>query len=353
MKKVVKNKKWLTLDLQLFAGEGGEGGAPASSEPAAASSSPAGEPTPATSEPTFNFTQGWGLPKDQAAAAQVNPLIQQPIVDPLKATPPVQPTKEVFDFAGRKIEVTDPAILSVLKDVHKDYTNLQGTYTKTNQEIQELRTQKQIYEQTIQGFQQQQPPAAAQPQNQEPPTTELTAEEFMEKFYENPQAALQSMFEKQFESKVKPVIEPIQQREKSAEQERQMNEQVSSLSQKYSDFNDHIASMQEVINENPQLAAQGLETVYFVAKGRSAQPPTQAPTPEQMLADPTFVSQHIMSNPQIQQQMISQYLQGKVQANNLTPPVMGAQGGQPPAIPENRPTNLRDASKAFLKHMGW
>lgn len=351
----------LSLDLQHFA----EGGEPAaSSEPAAPVISSPADPLPAATpdEPVFAFTPNWGLPKDQAAAPQVNQT--PPVVNAAPAVPPAQPAKEVIDFAGRKVEVTDPAILAVLRDVHKDYTSLQGTYTKSSQELQELRTANQTYEQRIQALQQQ-PPAATPPAAATPPQDQalaslfsegMTAEDFMEKLYDSPVDLVKSVVQSMLDQQVKPVIEPITKEREAQEKEREMTTQISELTTKHSDFNDHIGAMQEVLKEMPQLVAHGLETVYHVAKGRStqqAQTPAAVQTPEQMLADPQF-QQHVLANPQIQQQMISQYLQGKVQTQQLAPPVMGASGGgQSPSIPEQRPTNLRDASKAFLKHMGW
>lgn len=334
------------------------GGFTPTPEPASSSPEPA-----AAAEPELPFTGGtpnWGLPAapsgDQAATPMVNPLLQNPIVaEPAAPVTPVVPAAaqpETIDFAGRKIEVSDPAMLAVLKDIQKDYTNLQGTYTRTNQEAQELRTKVQTYEQ-----QQQQPPAAqpqAQPQA-EPPvqmTPEQIAkakEDFMDKFYEDPMAAISGLLDDKFNQTVKPIVEPIA-------QERAWQEQINTVSGKYTDFNEYVEPMQAVLKEMPHLAAQGLEMVYLVAKGRTVQPAAPAapaPTPEQLLSDPDFVNTHIMSNPQLQQQFISQYLANKQTTNQQIPPVMGGQpGGAAPAVPQSRPTNMRDASKAFLAHMG-
>lgn len=346
---------WLKMiRFPLFNVDGGALGGQAASEPAAATSSPAPTATPPATPDTFQGTPAWGMPKasdiapNQAAAPQVNPMFANPA--PTQAAPAA--TQEVIDFAGRKVTVTDPAIAAILKEVQKDYTTLQGTYTKTNQELLESRTQASTYEKMMQTFQQQQP-AAQPPQNQAPTAEELTQakEAFMDKFYEDPQAAVREMAEKmiseRFDKTVNPVIEPIA-------KERQWNEQVSAVSEKYSDFNDHIAAMQKVLADMPHLAQQGLETVYFVAKGQNAQPAAPALTPEQLMADPTFIQDHIANNPQIQQMIVSKYLQDRQQTNQQIPVVMGGQpGGQPPAMPESRPTDLRQASKGFLQSMGW
>lgn len=321
-------------------------------EPVISSPEPSAAPA---AEPAFNGgTPNWGLPtasSDQAATPMINPILsdtQVPatIQPPAASVTPAAAQPEVIDFAGRKIEISDPSMLAVMKEIQKDYTNLQGTYTRTNQEAQELRTKLQSFEQQQQQPPAEQPPAAQPPAQMSPEDLEKVKEEFMDRFYEDPMGAISGLLEEQFNRTVKPVIEPIT-------QERAWQEQINTVSGKYEDFTEYVEPMKAVLQEMPHLADQGLETVYLVAKGRTVQPAAPAPTPEQMLADPNFVNTHVMTNPQIQQQIVSQYLSNKQTINQQTPPVMGGQpGGAAPAIPENRPTNIRDASKAFLRHMG-
>lgn len=318
----------------LFNVEGAQGGG----EPAGGNE-PTGGQAPAATSNSDAFKPGWGLPPGKGndgnqAAAQANPLLGEPQVAP-------QP--QVFDFAGRKIEVTDPTMLNVLKDVHKDYSSLQSTYTQTTNQVKDLQAQNQTFMQLVQNMQQQAPAAQQQAPAQEAPVDlEQVKADFMEKFYDNPLEAIQSLLEDQFSKKVTPVIEPFQ-------KEQAWNQEVSSLSQKYDDFNSMIDPMKQLIQEMPHLAQHGLESVYQLAK-RSQ--PTPQPTPEQLLGDPAF-REKVFQNQDITQQVVSQYLQSKQQTNQQIPNVMAGQpGGSAPSAPETRPTDIRGGSKAWLRSLG-
>jgi hypothetical protein len=235
----------------------------------------------------------------------------------------------------------------VLKDIHQDYTKLQGTYTKTSQELAEYRGQVQALQQMVQQFQQQ--PQAQPQQPQVPVDPEKVKEDFMNRFYDDPLGAIQELVSKS----VEPAINPIKQMVEPITKERQLQEQIQQVSGKFSDFNDMVPAIQQLINEMPQLAEQGLETLYYVAKGRSAQTAQPAPTPEQLIQDPNFVQQYVLNNPNIQQQMISNYVNQRQQTNQQTPVVMaGHPGGQPPAMPEQKPKTIGEGSKAFRKFLG-
>lgn len=280
----------------------------------------------------------WGMPSANQATSG-NPLFQD-------ATPPApQPEAQVLDFAGRKIEISDPSVLAVLKDVHKDYTTLEGTYTRTNQRVKELETTNQTLLQTMQNIPQTQA-QQAQPQQQQPEDLEQLKSDFMEKFYDDPMSAIGQMLDQMYQQKVQPVIEPIS-------QEREWSGKIQELANKYpDDFQSMIQPMQEVLADMPQLAEQGLETIYQIAKrSQQSQPPAQ-PTPEQLLSDPNFV-QRIMQNTDIQSKVVSQYLQQRQGTNEQIPIVMtGPTGGQSPSVPENKPTDVRGGSKAFLRWLG-
>jgi hypothetical protein len=303
------------------------------------------EPVSSNSEPTF--TPSWGLPADGNQATGSNPLRQPPVATP----PPVaEPTGQVIDFAGRKIEVSDPAMLAALKDVHKDYSALQGTYTQTSQRMKELEQANQTYLNLLQTIQ---PQPSAQPNAAQPPQSQPTPEDleqmkadFMEKFYDNPLTTIEErvaqMVESLFQQKVQPVIEPIT-------QERQWNEQMRELQGKYEDFQSMVGPMRELLNDMPHLADHGLEAIYQLAKRAT---PAPQPGPEQLMNDPQFVQQ-LMQNPEIQKQFLSQYLQEKQGTQQQAPTVMGSQpGGQMPSTPETRPQDIRTASQAFKRHLG-
>lgn len=287
-----------------------------------------------------DFSPGWGLPNSGNQAAG-NPLFN-PTAAPVEQAAVQQ--GQVFDFAGRKIEVADPSIAAALKDVHKDYTALTGTFTQTSQRVKELEQANQTYLNLLnQGQQQMQGQQPIQSEQQGGPSEEDVEQmkaDFMEKFYENPLTAIEGMLEQMFQQKVQPVIEPIS-------KERAWNEQVSGLQQKYPDFQTMIGPMQQLIEEMPELAQHGLESVYHFAKRAQ---PAQAPTPEQLLSDPNFLQQ-LSQNPQVQQQFLSQYMQGK--QGQQAPTIMGGQpGGQMPAALEDRPKDIRSGSAAFKRYLG-
>lgn len=293
------------------------------------------------------FTPTWGLPNGGGNQAAVNPLLSQAAPEQPPEQPPAE-TGQVFDFAGRKIEVSDPNMLAALKDVHKDYSALQGTYTQSSQRVKELEQANQTYMNVLAQMQQQQPapdanePNQGQPQQPSPEDLEQMKSDFMEKFYDNPLSAIEGLMDSMFQQRVQPVIEPIT-------QERQWNEQVQQLRGKYEDFDDLIGPMQQLLQDMPDLAQHGLESVYQLTK--RATPPPQ-PQPEQLLSDPQFVSQ-MMQRPEIQQQFLSTYMQDKQNSWQQAPTVMGGQaGGQAPAAPESRPKDMHSASQAFKRHLG-
>lgn len=285
-----------------------------------------------SAQPTFQGTPNWGMPNQGQPAAAPTPT-PTPVPTPTPAaTPPAQ--TEMLDFAGRKIPVLDPA----LKDLHKDFTSLNSTYTKTNQELIEARAQMQVYQQML-AQQQAQPP---QPQTPSPEDLEQAKEEFMTRFYEDPLSAIEELVSK----KVNPVVEPIT-------KEREFNQEVQRISSKYADFNQMVPLMESVLQEHPQLKNQGLEAVYLIAKGKAAQNAVPAPTPEQLLSDPQFVQNYVMNNEAIRNQMISQYVNDKQATNGQIPVVLGNQaGGSIPSMPDNKPKTLAEASRAFAKHLG-
>lgn len=301
---------------------------------------------PATSNSESSFTPGWGLPNGAGNQAAGNPLLAE-MATPPAVQPEVVPQGQVFDFAGRKIEVSDPNMLAALKDVHKDYSALQGTYTQSSQRVKELEQANTTYMNLLQTFQPQQAgqPNANQPEAQSQPTPEDVEQikaDFMEKFYDNPMSAIEGLLDSMFQQKVQPVIEPIT-------QERQWNQQMRELQGKYEDFPTMVGTMRELLDEMPHLAEHGLEAVYQIAKRTT---PAPQPGPEQLMNDPQFVQQ-LMQNPDIQKQFLSQYLQEKQGTQQQAPTVMGGQpGGQMPTTPENRPKDIRTASQAFKRSLG-
>lgn len=266
-----------------------------------------------------------------------NPLLDPSFMNPAPAAPAIP--QETLDFAGRKVPVVDP----ILKDIHKDYSELNRTYQTTNQRVRELEQMNQQYQQMMQQFQAQQLQAQQAPAAPDPVDLEARKEAFMEKWYDNPEAT----FQEYVNSLVNPLIQPIT-------QEKQFQQDVQTMEQRYADFRDVMPAMRDLLADMPHLGDQGLETLYLVAKGKTAQmaPAAPAPTAEQLMQDPAFIQQ-IMQNEQVRNQVVQQYMSQRQQTNQQIPFVMGSQpGGQAPSVPEDRPQSIREASKMFLKSMG-
>jgi hypothetical protein len=309
---IKKTKFMLSLGgrIQYFNGEGGEGGFD-------------GPPVPSIENPL--------LAGNEPAA--------QPPISP-------EPTPiEKLNFGGREIDPTDP---NALTTVHQDYNNLNSTFTKTSQELAQARQMLQHYETLVQQQQQvQQVQQPAQPQFTEEDRRAFT-EKYQELSYEDPIEAelfkLNSPVYQHFTKEayannfVKPHIEPIQQFTQEQQTEKQWSSAVQSVQSKYSDLEQYNEQIIQAYQENPRLTPDDLENVYFQIKGRA-----QASfNPAQLVNDPNFVQQHILSNEQIRNQVLSQYAQNKQQ--NQPPVVMGTNvGGQMQTLGEVKPKSIKEA----------
>lgn len=324
------------INLQQFGGPmlnaEGVGGAPAGGDIGGSAPTPDTAPAP--------NSQSWGGVTPEAA----NPLLQAGSPDVAAAAP------EVLDFGGRQVPVVDPSI----KEVFNDWQQLNSTYTRTNQELQTYKQQAEQYSQMLQFAQQQlQTQQPAQQAQAEPQPEPFDREQFFEQFYEDPETAfskLSQSYQKQLESKLGEFESRFNQYVEPMVKERQVNEQLSGLSQKYPDLREFAGQMSQLENQQPGLADKvGLENLYLMAKGMTAQ---QAPTPDQLLQDPGFRNR-ILSDQSFQQEVMKQYMSQKQQSNQQLPNVMGTQiGGQSPTMQANTPKTLGEASRAFAKSLG-
>lgn len=273
-----------------------------------------------------------------------NPLLAY---DTPEEQPSVQETEEL-DFGGRKVKVVDPSI----KDIHKDYSELNRTYQSTNQRVKDLEGLLARYEQLTQQPEvpetPEQPHETAQPASQGLDVSDERMqelhEEYMDRFYENRFAAEQwwlSQPEVQQMNSQYQQQDPWVQEQKTAEQ---WQSTVNEMYERHDDFGEYKDVMQQIFQANPNLDVQDIESVYFEAKGRLG---SSQPTPEQMMSDPNFIQQ-IMSNEQIRNQVLAQYQQQKQQTNQQTPFVMGgSKGGQAPSLGATTPTTIEEGGKAF------
>lgn len=259
------------------------------------------------------------------------PNNQQPEPTQVEPTQPETPQESVFDFGGRKVNPNDP---ESIKGAHEDF---QQSQRYIQQLINENRQMQQQYQQQMQQFQQQ-PPQQSEPEID----PEKLNEQMMEKFYENPSEFFKELRE-QAVQEARKDFEPIM-------KERRINSEIQSLQSKYQDFGDNVPHMQKVIEEMGEAEAEkiGLERVYLIAKGMNSQPVHQ-PRPEELLQNQEFVNQHILNNPQIQQQIMQNYMNGKQQTQ--PPKVMGnTYGGAQTLASQNRPKSISDASKMARKY---
>jgi hypothetical protein len=250
---------------------------------------------------------------------------QEPQVE-LQSEPPV------LDFGGRKLPANED-----LMGLHKDYTEQQRYITA-------LQDQVNAYKQLAQQVQQQ-PQVQAQAQPEITADTATWDEETWAKFYENPNEVMGPIIQGAIESFAAEKLNPII-------QEREWNNEIQRMYDQFPDFNEHIADIQALVNQYPDIYADrqgGLEQAYYRAVAEKA----RATSPAQLAQDPQFLNQYVMNNPNVQTQMLNQYFQQKQQTNQQVPVAMGrGAGGFTPQSPDSSPQTLREASRAFLKNLG-
>lgn len=275
-------------------------------------------------------------------ATPVTPMENPLLRGESPASTPSEVSVRMLNFAGREVPVIDP----VIEDVHRDYTELTRTFTQTNQAKQQLETQNQQLQAMLQfaqqsmAQQQQAPtPTAAEPSPEE---VEAAKEAFMESFYSDPQKAIRDMAMQLIQQEVTPVINPIN-------EERKFQMEAKRLSEAYADFGQTVPAMQELVRTAPELENLGLEKVYLLAKNMAGG--TQQTQPPAVNA--ADLRQQLMNDTAFKEQIFNQMLQEKQQQQAGIPPVMANQpGGGVPAIPENRPKNIREGSMALMRHLG-
>lgn len=330
-------KSRFPVDLQYFNDDFGGGG---------------GEPAP-----TLDVNQSGGELGGAGAEPKVNPLTQQGIfLDDFTQNPAQQPpTLEELDFSGRKVPVTDPTV----KDLHRDWQELNRFAQQANQRAIETERQYQQQQQQLQYMQMlMQQQMAQQQQMQTQP--QLSAEEiadrnqrFLDSLWENPidtinqhtQTQVQEALERQYQEFMQ-MVQPIV-------SERNFKNNLSSLEERYGDITPYIDEMRQVLAEQPYLEQMpnALEQTYLLARGRMAQTPP--PTVDQLLANPQTRDQ-LLRNEQVRQQIVNDYMRNVQQRQQSAPPMMGGAGtgmAQSPIAPQNKPKTIQEASKGFREFL--
>lgn len=126
--------------------------------------------------------------------------------------------------------------------------------------------------------------------------------------------------------------------------------QADLLARKYQDWDDMKPKMQDLLKAHPDLAEQPahLERVYHLAKQFA--PPSAPPDPKTFMSDPAY---RAWAKEQLGPEVISEYVAGKTQTAQTTPPIMGGSpGGSAPAVPPSMPTTFQMAKRSALSRMG-
>lgn len=292
-------KPLLKLDLQLFSDEFG-----------AYDPSTAYEGIEAVDEP---LVQPEGQPEGQGE--MVPPVVEEP---------------PLLDFGGRKIQATNEEMLGL----HKDFMESQRYITALQGQVNALQQMAQQM--------QMQPQGQPQVQQQDISNVENWTEETWQEFYDKPQDIIGKIVQQSIEQFAAEKLDPIL-------QERQWGNEIQRMYNNFPDFDTYIGDVQSLIEQYPQYADEGgLEAAYYRAKATRSNV-----NPAQLAQDPNFLNQYVFSNPQVQQQMVGQYLQNKQQTNQQLPTMMGrGAGGFTPQTPDASPQTLKEASRMFLKQQG-
>lgn len=244
-------------------------------------------------------------------------------------------------------------------EVIKAYGNLEAMNTKTRMELADnkevigqlqglIQQMKETYEQ------QQQAPGTveeAQSETEQP----VNPEDFMNKWYENPQATLNDMVAKIVQQAVQQNIQPLTQQINPIIQEREVaqkqaawNKAVNEFASTHNDFGNFTSDMQNILNTMPELGnhPKGVEIIYAMAKGN------QYKEPNQILSDENFVNNNILKNDGIKQKIITDYLQSVKKDGQAPVVIAGQPGGDIQLTPENKPKTMEEANAALLKMLG-
>jgi hypothetical protein len=288
----------LKLDLQLFSADGG---------------GEFGGYDPASAYDGIGQGEPQVQPQGQGEQFQQAPVPQEP---------------QVLDFGGRRLQANED-----LMGLHKDFTEQQRYITALTDQIN-------TYKQMTQQFQAQ-PQAQPEPQQVSSNVAEWNEETWQE-FYDKPQDIIGSIVQDAIQQFAAQNLDPIL-------QERQWTNEIQRMYDSFPDFDQYVGDIQQLVDSDPRYAGEGgLEDAYYRAKATKG-----SMNPAQLAQDPQFLNQYVMNNPQVQTQMLNQYYNQKQQTNAQLPTNMGrGAGGFTPQTPESSPTNLREASRQFMKTLG-
>ena len=203
----------------------------------------------------------------------------------------------------------------------------------------------------------------AQPQERQPETLEqseqqedFNADQWFEKFYENPKEALQELFQGTVTDalspqlqKLEPVVNYFEQQQERAYWESKVNE----VRDRYSDFENYRKEAAEILRQQPAEflnLPNAVEAAYLMAKAEvlDAEKASQ-PKIEDMLKDPSFL-QELSKNSELQKIVLKTYSE---EINKEPKPTMigSHPGSAAPATPPPEIRSTKDATRAMMAFM--
>ncbi|EGD47135.1 hypothetical protein Cpap_1527 [Ruminiclostridium papyrosolvens DSM 2782] len=286
------------------------------------------QPTNQVQQPTGEGNQA-SAPTDGTQNQQPSQSAQSASQTPAQNTdtPPSSGTGEPSTGTGNEPVVPE-----------KRYKDVQAWATRLSQENSQLK-------QAIEQYQQQQ--QTSQPQTQQQEQT-IDPQAFLDSLYEKPQQVLGGVAKSVIDKELAPIIDFVKNQMKVDSWGNALKQFRSSVP----DYADNEQSIIQYINDNglgdsdnPDIV---LKDAYIAARQQNYQPPQQV-DPTSYLQDEDFVTQNILSNPDIVNRVI------KAQAEKMQqgqPPVsIASTGGQPIATPVEKPKNtdeFRARARAIL-----
>lgn len=252
-----------------------------------------------------------------------------------------QATESIDNEEQQSEEQQEQLILGKFKsydELAKAYANLEGFNTQTRQELAQLK-------QTLEN-QPQTPKGESEVQVSES-DLEAQKEEFLNKFYDNPQETVARMAEEI----AKKMVEPIYKEREAAQKQQEWNIRATQFKEAHPDMPEYTQHMVDFLSENPEIADKenAIELAYNYAKGLKYQAPKSH---DELLNDPEFV-QKIISNENIKNEILKATAAG-IKKGNPPPVISGnaATGGKPVVTPPQEAKSFKEAGQMFLKSLG-
>lgn len=285
-------------------------------------------------------------PEPEAAVPEETiPIVPKPRADiPDKFLLPtgevnVEALVKSYQFAEQKISEQGQASSTELAELRQSVMNLQAALIARGPNSPDV-------------------PGAA-PEPPAPSEEEVAAanEAWLEKFYENPKAAMaemQSNLLKEIKDSLEPIVQPITQQREYNTQVANYTAEVAALAGKYSDVDQFRGAMSDILAEGGEKLLNldnVMEVVYFMAKGKApvaSVAPATPLAPAVSLKDPLYLAQ-VAADPDVQKAVLGAY-KAKTGAEP-TPPVVGARAtGVTPGMPPTEIRSTKDAARASKEY---